>query len=71
LTFEVEVFEDSTDSYDLLTSAGTAAYSITLPDSTNAYSLTLPEAIFKPWRYFRIKFAKHTTCDITIMWRKL
>ena len=70
LTFDVEISSTGTDAYALLTAAGTAAYSVTLPDSTNAYCLSLPKDVFDPWRYFRIKFAKATTCTLTVMWRR-
>ena len=70
ITFEVELHADSTKQYVLKTLAVDSTYTITLPDSTNDYVIPLSREVFEPWKYIRVVFAKATTCDITVIWKR-
>jgi len=69
ITFDIETSASGTNQYDLLTQVADSSYTITLPDSTSAYSVTLPKDVFEAWNYFRVKFAKATTCSLTVIWK--
>jgi len=70
ITFDAELSASGTDQYSILTAVADSAYTVTLPDSTNAYSVPLPRDIFEKWQFIRIKFAKATTVDMTIIWKR-
>ena len=70
ITFDVELSASGTDQYSILTAVADSVYTITLPDSTNAYSIPLPKDVFEKWQFMRIKFAKATTVDLTLIWKQ-
>ena len=70
ITFEVETSSTGTVQHALLTQLADSSYTVTLPDSTNPYAIPLPRDIFDSWQYYRIVFAKATTVDLTVIWRK-
>ena len=70
ITFEGGLASGATTWYTIMTADPDSAYTLTLPDSTNAYAIPLPRDLFIGWPWIRVVFAKSTTCDLTVIWKR-